>query len=838
MLTSTTCSQCPAGWYQDLPKQLFCKACPAGYHARREESRECAACPAGKIAKYNESEQCNSCITGRISAGPAGTVCEKCAVGQSTQGKSEQSTCHDLRRRTTEKPYNDGPPEVQMLFINRSDVNLSTARDVYTKEYIDPAPINSFYLTFTVCTVIDGGNKSYGDDGKKINVSEVRVEWSPDNKFPMECDPENIKICSKAADIFNAPSNTGTFAGPDIPSSKGGVIHSQVLLGRNTLFQKTFEVNVRISCYFTDTSWSSGFVLPSVPHRVLHPSPKRVPRIQTFKLGKKNPSFVPDKNFYLSLNETYPFLYIIRVSVDIDHGQSLDEMLYAEILWSTSPHFESDVHVSYREFVLKPTFEGIIHLPVARFGSRSRKTSWYGQRFYIKPVVYYKNADVVEGETESMPRPSVFRNNEEAPQFINSILRPPNTLTLIVQGPSAKNVDYNDNILFLLVELSQQRSFEEITPVWADDGGGLGLRLMKQVRIDGKQSVNNKFAFNITFLHRVYEISYFIRLTAVMEDSTHVQQTELVNPWGSSAADCDFISEYLQTHRSNNENEPFSSAGDLNCRPCPDGASCSGGWVTFSDIVARAGFHRMSWNSTLFGICPTPEACEGVLDKSNSKGEYLSPGVLIRESDQRYDGPNNSRAVTSKDLERCRYGHDQSAELCSVCKKGYYVSLTSTIKGVCTKCPKQERNLPIFIFLILVTVYYMYYLVSDSLNGSAIIIKGGLNSTGMPYHTIALRILQSYLQVASLLTYFRVNLSNEVATLVEYQGKAASVVAQVLSFDCSASQERGLGLFFLKQTVAVCLPLATPLVAIVWLLVHKTKKGGVKFLWDKILRLS
>ena len=34
---------------------------------------------------------------------------------------------------------------------------------------------------------------------------------------------------------------------------------------------------------------------------------------------------------------------------------------------------------------------------------------------------------------------------------------------------------------------------------------------------------------------------------------------------------------------------------------CPVGASCSGDFVTFADIVARGGYRRLSWNARYGG---------------------------------------------------------------------------------------------------------------------------------------------------------------------------------------------------------------------------------------------
>jgi hypothetical protein len=108
----------------------------------------------------------------------------------------------------------------------------------------------------------------------------------------------------------------------------------------------------------------------------------------------------------------------------------------------------------------------------------------------------------------------------------------------------------------------------------------------------------------------------------------------------------------------------------------------------------------------------------------------------------------------------------------------------------------------------------------------------------MPFHTIAIRILSSYLQVAGMLMSFRITLPQAVTDLVTVQRSASAVVEQTLSFDCTAGSRRGLELFFLKQTIAVTMPLVLPLVGIVWKIANKCKrlrgKKPIAYLNDKI----
>ena len=135
--------------------------------------------------------------------------------------------------------------------------------------------------------------------------------------------------------------------------------------------------------------------------------------------------------------------------------------------------------------------------------------------------------------------------------------------------------------------------------------------------------------------------------------------------------------------------------------------------------------------------------------------------------------------------------------------------------------PKRGANLFMFILLILVALAYMAFLITDSIAGAKKMIE---KDCPMPFHTIAIRILSSYLQVAGMLMSFKITLPGPVIDLVNFQRAASAVVEQTLSFDCTAGSRRGLELFFMKQTVAVTLPLLLPLVACFWILANAWKR--------------
>merc|ERR1711871_274555 len=129
----------------------------------------------------------------------------------------------------------------------------------------------------------------------------------------------------------------------------------------------------------------------------------------------------------------------------------------------------------------------------------------------------------------------------------------------------------------------------------------------------------------------------------------------------------------------------------------------------------------------------------------------------------------------------------------------------------------------------------MAFLIIDSIAGAREMIEKDIP---MPFHTIAIRIFSSYLQVAGMLMSFRITLPKAVTDLVTLQRSASAVVEQTLSFDCTAGSRRGLELFFMKQTMAVTLPLMLPLVGCIWVLANAWKrmrrKKLIQYLNDKI----
>ena len=103
----------------------------------------------------------------------------------------------------------------------------------------------------------------------------------------------------------------------------------------------------------------------------------------------------------------------------------------------------------------------------------------------------------------------------------------------------------------------------------------------------------------------------------------------------------------------------------------------------------------------------------------------------------------------------------------SDCDKNWLVKLTASPAGTCSACPKQENNLLLFIAMIIVALAYMTFLVEDTLSGARQMIE---TKEPMPFHTIAIRIMSSYLQVAGMLLSFEITIPPAVQDLVDRCG--------------------------------------------------------------------
>ena len=89
--TLTTCAECDAGQFQDVPGKETCKECPTGYYQNEIGIPYCVGCIPGQFQDQEGSESCIKCASGRkfnasinasITVGISASNCAACDKGQ------------------------------------------------------------------------------------------------------------------------------------------------------------------------------------------------------------------------------------------------------------------------------------------------------------------------------------------------------------------------------------------------------------------------------------------------------------------------------------------------------------------------------------------------------------------------------------------------------------------------------------------------------------------------------------------------------------------------------------------------------------------------------------
>merc|ERR1712166_748547 len=256
-------------------------------------------------------------------------------------------------------------------------------------------------------------------------------------------------------------------------------------------------------------------------------------------------------------------------------------------------------------------------------------------------------------------------------------------------------------------------------------------------------------------------------------------------PGRKQVTDCTLNGQYLDnTH---------IAPSNWTCQDCRSikhgkGADCSG-HRNWQDVTSRPGFRQMSYDNQYFGECLNKKAC-------NNNGTSL----------------------------KCTHGHD--GELCSQCIPGW-AALSRT--EPCEECKKSSLGLVAFVFAILIALLVFSFLVWDNLDGARMMIpKEGddeAKSTSMPFHSIAIRIVSSYLQVSGMLLRFDMSLPKEVEVLVTVESGASSLGERLLMFECLTEIRDDYSLFMARQLSMVWLiPLASVLLCMIfWFLLFRRK---------------
>ena len=230
-------------------------------------------------------------------------------------------------------------------------------------------------------------------------------------------------------------------------------------------------------------------------------------------------------------------------------------------------------------------------------------------------------------------------------------------------------------------------------------------------------------------------------------------------PWGK----CVVGEQYLH-------DEPANERDKWMCKTLPEGASKIGGvpgcpdssvpcWSRILEPVF--GYQRLTFDDGSFGRCPFEASCN----------------ISFRGG--------------------CALGHDpNSSELCSQClgptseaPNGY----AAQSRGAsCEPCPNAGDTGAVFFGAIMLALLLFAFLVWDNLDGAKDMIPiedensedaaATTHNTNMPFHSIVIRIVSSYLQVAGMLLQFDLHLPPSVRTLISVEGSTGSLRYVVCSF--------------------------------------------------------
>ena len=186
---------------------------------------------------------------------------------------------------------------------------------------------------------------------------------------------------------------------------------------------------------------------------------------------------------------------------------------------------------------------------------------------------------------------------------------------------------------------------------------------------------------------------------------------------------------------------------------------------TISSLKAKPSFRALTWANDVFGKCLSPNTCD--LEKYT----------------------NNSG---------CRPGHNSNtSELCAQCIVGW---AATTRTEVCSECPDRATTIFLFCMAVLFVVGLFTYLVADSIDGAKEMIE---TKESMPFHSISIRIVSSYLQVAGMLMSFDLTLPASVRGLIMVEASTSSLSEQFLHFDCLTDLRGDGEMFVIKQLTSV-----------------------------------
>jgi len=121
--------------------------------------------------------------------------------------------------------------------------------------------------------------------------------------------------------------------------------------------------------------------------------------------------------------------------------------------------------------------------------------------------------------------------------------------------------------------------------------------------------------------------------------------------------------------------------------------------------------------------------------------------------------------------------------------------------------------------LVVGAICVLTFLVHDSMHGISLISHAVIEGKDaeIPFHSVGIRIISSFMQVAGMLNNFRLDLPDAVTTLVTVQSSSSGIGGAVISFNCLLPTTRGAELFLVMlTTIIVVLPLMLGLLVVMF----------------------
>ena len=277
-----------------------------------------------------------------------------------------------------------------------------------------------------------------------------------------------------------------------------------------------------------------------------------------------------------------------------------------------------------------------------------------------------------------------------------------------------------------------------------------------------------------------------IRAECVQGERRSVREDGVVPQW-QTAKSCDHT-EYLRVYKDDDQVTLLPLWADKSgpqCKPCKDGADCSGEAIGVAGTLpALPGYWQVPWNA-------------------------LGKG----------DGQWGQRCIIEEVCNATGCAPPHAGPLCGMCEKG----ARHGTGRECVPCPEDGAKELQMVGILLLASVALAYLIYDGVVGAGNIEESGV----LPFHTLALRTLISYLQVASMIQLYELKLPAAVEGLIAVETVASSAGDTMVGIDCVTSASP-MDVLVAKQVIVSLAPIvlfcALALFHVVRVLAGRVKK--------------